>query len=101
MAENSDEEAPLTGSVEGSQPTPSRSQSSSEKRSKGTPGTNSDASTVAYELMGIDSPSSTEETIFHGLGVYQQVRVKNEAEEEQKRYLMEGRGNWVGWTIRW
>jgi hypothetical protein len=93
MAENSDEEAPLTGSVEGSQPTPSRSQSSSERRSRGTPGTYSDASTVAMELMGIHSPSSTEDTVLES---YQEVRVKNEAEEEQKRYLMEGRGDWVG-----
>jgi hypothetical protein len=101
MAEYSDEEAPLTGSVEGSQPTPSRSQSSSDRRSQETPGTYSDASTVTMELMGINSPSSTEETVYNGLGVYQEVRVKNEAEEEQKWLLMEGRGDWVGWTIGW
>jgi hypothetical protein len=45
------------------------------------------------ELMGIHSPSSTEDTVLES---YQEVRVKNEAEEEQKRYLMEGRGDWVG-----
>jgi hypothetical protein len=52
------------------------------------------------EMMGVDSPSSTEETVYNGLGVYQQVRVKNEAEEEEKRVqVMEGRGNWVRWSI--